>query len=342
MSWLSNLTISPISLKLKDHKEGFLDKGNRNIYAPSQDWFAPAIQKSSSVEDSLSFVMTSLKKKLEFIQKLQANLCELSESDFDAVTDLSRQVRVLKTSLELRLGVLDVDRPGAWFRETLNDNAGPFKQTSLKDPVMQKYDPYDVQNVKSQINTCWRQHKILDHTLMASGMCLWRRLLQCNSKFHQIQHVKVGEDLFNLMAVPAELSAEIDSPILRQFLLNVSTKLSQLRTELNSCYSLLWSKCILLWEKQNEDNRTRPYREHARKTRDEFKRKRESRVLSKKDQRRQNALSFMGFEELPTKEALRAKYLQLAKNYHPDLQGGCEEKFKILSESYRELSGCLI
>ncbi len=48
------------------------------------------------------------------------------------------------------------------------------------------------------------------------------------------------------------------------------------------------------------------------------------------------AKEFFGFSSTPTKEELKKRYKELAKIYHPDLNGGDEEKMKLLNE-YRDI-----
>jgi len=50
----------------------------------------------------------------------------------------------------------------------------------------------------------------------------------------------------------------------------------------------------------------------------------------------QEAKEFFGFNTTPSKEDIKRKYKELAKIYHPDLNGGNEEKMKKLNE-YRDI-----
>ena len=50
----------------------------------------------------------------------------------------------------------------------------------------------------------------------------------------------------------------------------------------------------------------------------------------------QEAKDFFGFIQTPTKDDIKRKYKELAKIYHPDLNGGDEEKMKKLNE-YRDI-----
>ncbi|WP_418185434.1 J domain-containing protein [Aliarcobacter vitoriensis] len=48
------------------------------------------------------------------------------------------------------------------------------------------------------------------------------------------------------------------------------------------------------------------------------------------------AKEFFGFTTNPTKEEVKKRYKELAKQYHPDLNGGDDEKMKKLNE-YRDI-----
>ena len=50
----------------------------------------------------------------------------------------------------------------------------------------------------------------------------------------------------------------------------------------------------------------------------------------------QEAKDFFGFSQTPSKEDIKKRYKELAKLYHPDLNGGDEEKMKKLNE-YRDI-----
>ena len=50
----------------------------------------------------------------------------------------------------------------------------------------------------------------------------------------------------------------------------------------------------------------------------------------------EDAKAFFSFKDRPTKDEIKKRYKELAKIYHPDLNGGDEEKMKQLNE-YRDI-----
>jgi len=50
----------------------------------------------------------------------------------------------------------------------------------------------------------------------------------------------------------------------------------------------------------------------------------------------EEAKNFFGFSQNPNKEEIKKRYKELAKKYHPDLNGGNDEKMKKLNE-YRDI-----
>ena len=50
----------------------------------------------------------------------------------------------------------------------------------------------------------------------------------------------------------------------------------------------------------------------------------------------QEAKSFFGFNDLPTEQELKKKYRELAKKYHPDINGGDDEEMQKLNH-YRDV-----
>lgn len=309
-------------------------------YLPIQDWFFPAVEKDASVKESLLAVRKNLSMKLDFMTKLTDNLCGLSQSDFDAVTDLWNRTRILKTTLEVRLGVLNAERPGGWFREAMFESAGPFQTKTLRDPVFTEYETKLYPKMREQIQKCWRGCLELDDRYARPGDSLWRKLLAYNALFNKIAQVKINKvSTLNLNKVPHELPNELDSPLIRQFLLNVAARLSKLRSELNECYSMLWKSSTNLWRVQMDEFQEGGGSSYSNSSREHFRERRQQKYcLTGKDLARNRALEFMRFSEMPTASDLRSKYIALAKQYHPDLLGGSEERFKKLSEAYRILS----
>jgi len=50
----------------------------------------------------------------------------------------------------------------------------------------------------------------------------------------------------------------------------------------------------------------------------------------------QKAKDFFGFTHSPTKEEIKKRYKELARKYHPDINGGNDEKMKELN-NYRDI-----
>lgn len=48
----------------------------------------------------------------------------------------------------------------------------------------------------------------------------------------------------------------------------------------------------------------------------------------------EKAVDILGILTRTTKKELKEKYLKLSKKYHPDVEGGSEEKFKEIKEAY--------
>lgn len=320
------------------------------------DWFLPAIVSNGDVRECLNEVIKSEQFRIQFVSILQTNLCAYKGKSSDSITELRSRVLQLKNTLNFRLGMLTPERHGAWFRESFRPKSGPFASTILSEPIFANYDATQVDHLQHTIAESWRERRLKAMPFTPSGPCIWLILLDLNQLHEQMLTMGRPFQDLRLDQLPDQLPPSLATPSLIAFLNKVREAIIQARVELDECYELLWPASQKLWDWQRRQQQTQKAQQtqqtirHERvksttyqKTADDIRhqfRERRSQV------KRQTiytpadltALRFMKFEEMPDREDLRKRYLEMARTLHPDKQGGNEDQFKQLTRSYAHLN----
>ena len=310
------------------------------------DWFLSAILKDGSVGESLQEVERELRDKLLFVETLRHQIGEAAPSKVDTISEISARITTLENTLKFRLSILNPVRKGAWFRPSVSTSAGPFGVHLLEEPVFALFDERSVDRVKHGLMKCWKARNLVDYPLKATETCLWKTLLSLNFELHAAGNLGRWPRLDKL---PEELPPEFESRSLRAFLVNVKAEYMTAAQRLDDCYDSLFRASARFWlamtssmrneavydDEQYDGHRT------AEKLRQEFRSRRGSPTLKRpmgKSTQDIEALSFMGFDDFPELEALRQRYHSLARDMHPDREGGSEARFKLLAKCYRHLT----
>ncbi|MGE0173448.1 MAG: J domain-containing protein [Oligoflexales bacterium] len=305
-----------------------------------EDWFAPVLVGDDSVEECLQRVIRSQSLRVQFTECLRRNLCFYKGRSTDSVTEIRRRAKELHNTLTFRLGMLSGERQGAWFRETPKVGASPFSSGILPEPVFNRYELGNVDRVQAALESSFKERKIFPIPFSEQGPSLWLTLLELNCGLEQVCALDKPFESLRFNSLPANLPEGLRSPLLEKFLHNVKTHVLHAQTEIAKCYEILWEGSCKLWDFQRAQLKRQAqqetYKERASHIRDELRKRRSTLPRFKKAD--YEALRFMQFEDLPTKAELKKRYIDLAKKWHPDLQGGNEEKFKLLSVSYAQLS----
>jgi len=342
--------------------------GNNSSQSPPNqsgiwDWFLPAIETQGSVGACLDAVTADLHAKSSFISALRAGLVGKKTDGTDAITEMSSRVKSLENTLRFRLGMLQADRPGAWFRAPVSQTTGPFATSLIPEAVFAEYADASVDEVRRKLLRSWIDATDQNLPFKHQTPCLWRTVLQMNAELERINRLPSPWEGLRLDQMPEALPEVLESRILRAFLIKVKAELVSVRARLDACYQQLVVASEALWNVQREAERAKEreqsraqareqtreqagrWRDQAAETRDEFRKRRQSAQKERAQEARQSvrtsgdleALRYMGFEKLPSADELRQRYLFLAKTYHPD-RGGSEDKFKMLTRAYRQLS----
>ena len=318
-----------------------MEKGDHmNPLAPNRDWFLPAIEHSGGVRDSLGAVTVVLHEKADFIKALQTSLCSYQGKSSDSITELARRVHEFDTTLNFRLGMLVPSRPGAWFRENMNQGAGPFGTSVLSEPVFAHYKPEKVQDLKAKIQRSFLEKKVLTLPFDQVEPCLWLTLLSLNACWAEIDGLGGGFEAMSLSKMPESLPERLKSPALLAFLDKVRESLLDVGKDLDDCYSKLWGASCDFWDfqrsslKQNRHTRGQRKSHSTRQTREPPNQT--GRLDGARSVHDLRALQFMDFVDFPDRKDLRQRYLSLAQKFHPD-RGGSEKQFQKLTQSYAHL-----
>jgi hypothetical protein len=250
--------------------------------------------------------------------------------------------------LRFRLGILRPERPGAWFRAPAATSTGPFASAVIEAPVFALYDPSETEAVSKQLLDLWHARAAGPLPFKEATPNLWGSLLELNAAWTAL--VKVPEPFahLSLAELPDGLPKAIDSRALRAFLLNVRSEVLSTRARLDQAFDELRRASERFWTYQIEQERRfrgrhggteRPrVNPTADSVREEFKRRRQTTaVLPPLSSGDREAMRFMGFDDVPTSDALRQRYLSMAKRLHPDREGGSDTAFKMLSSAYSHL-----
>lgn len=302
----------------------------------------PAILSEGDVHESLGEVIRAEQYKLAFVAALQTNLCAYRGRSSDSLTELRKRVRQLETTLNFRLGMLAPERQGAWFRESARQKSGPFPGNILGEPVFAMYEAADAERLRQLVSESWRERKVKALPFKPSAPCLWLTLLELNQACEQIMVLGKPFQEFRLEVLPAELPPRLAAPSLVAFLTKVRELALLTREELDRCYAVLWQASCRFWDFQ-KTSAPRPraahqYQRTADDLRERFReRRRETRLQPLLTPVDLQSLRLMRFEELPEKAVLRQRYRELAREWHPDRNGGDDERFKDLTKAYTHL-----
>ncbi len=307
------------------------------------DWFVGAIHFDGLVKDSLKFVIDQLEKKQNFVAQLQRKLCS-GGRDSDRLTHMGREVKELENTLRFRLGILQPERPASWFRTIQRKDFGPFRSPMLVAPVFGDYKLEQVKKVQADIKLAWGNCQTSLLPFDGTRGSLWHILLAKREELSRLTAFEHPFDGLKLENLPEELPSDFESRSLRAFLINVRNEYLSIVDRLQLCYDQLWSASERLWRyqetliRQSDSDRSRKQRtSRQQQGTNGAQRKPFSRELGTA-YADILAMRYMGFDEKPDDEGLKKRYREMAKKYHPDREGGSEERFKKLTEAYRRLS----
>lgn len=320
-----------------------------------KDWFAPTMASRGTVADSLHASELKLNAKLAFLNHLRQHLQPDTRSQYDTVTELQLHTKKLEKSLEYRLGLLNADRPGAWFRDFVVLKNQPFSKGILTEPVISTYELEDIEQIKSDLKRSFSTSQQFGKVRNFSS-CLWLSLINLKIRHQSLLKPSVKFKNFNFYNYNG-LPEDIQSPSLFSFINNIAASLRTTETILDQCYDRLYDSSSKLWVNQKKAaelyqrvNSPNYFEETARKVRSNFQKRRKTQHGSSYQQKFKRlfsnaeikALDYFGFKVFPDMETLRKSYHALAQKLHPDMsQQNSEDHFRTLVANYNILKDAI-
>ncbi|RZA13473.1 MAG: hypothetical protein EOP10_29665 [Proteobacteria bacterium] len=289
------------------------------------DWFGSALngKESQNVSSGLTQLVEQEESRLMFAKALKHALANPIPHAPDRIALLHDDIRTLEKTLRLRLSMLPLDRPQAWFRTSPPMDKSPIASTSWHDPIFLAFEESHAQTVKKVLPELFAAKYIASKDY-DPGFSLWGRLLKMNLKLHQLNHLPAPFTDIALEDMPDAIPDELLTPALAQYGAQLAARIKACQKDLEACYGYLWSR--------SESFLVALHVQHlARQSRSGI-----ATPGSRKLSPLEEALKFMSFSRLPNIDDLRTRYRTMAQTMHPDL-GGTEERFKLLSVHYQAL-----
>lgn len=329
----------------------------------SFDWFEPALQGSGSLAAGFERVIAMEECKLQFVRCLKAAVLSPVPHAPDRIALLHQDVKVLDQTLQLRLGMLAMDRPQAWFRHSPATERGPFAATVYEEPIFTRFEEQRAVSIRHLLPELWRTGQLSCEAYDPSNS-VWGRLLLLKKKFAQLNQLPHPFADLTLDELPEALPDELQSPSLQQYTAQLNQRMRGCFRDLEGCFQMLWARSesfLYALHLQHLSARARASQENGKGRGEGAAREGASRGrqdpgkargerTSRAGAARESepkvpsalvaALQFMNFAATPPFSELRARYRIMAHSLHPD-RGGDENKFKLLTQHYQEILSTL-
>jgi hypothetical protein len=292
------------------------------------DWFAVAVSSKESrhLSSGLFQLVEQEESRLLFAKALKEALGNPIPHAPDRIALLHDDIRTLDKTLRLRLSMLPLDRPQAWFRTSPPTDKSPIASTSWHDPVFLAFEESRAQIIRKVLPELWSA-KYVASSDYDPGFSLWGRLLKMNLKLHRLNHLAPPFSDIALEDMPEAIPDDLLTPSLALYGEHLAERIKACRKDLQACFDYLWSRSESFLAALHVQNLSRRSREGFSDD--------PSRV-SPKGNPLAEALHFMSFHRLPHFDDLRRRYRTMAQVLHPD-RGGSEDRFKLLNLHYRVL-----
>jgi|GEM_PF-4462357 hypothetical protein len=300
----------------------------------NQDWFEPALYGNGSWTSGLDRVLCIEESKLQFVRCLKSILCNTIPHAPDRITILQQDVKMLEHTLQLRLGILAMDRPQAWFRHSPATERGPFSAAVFEDPIFSRFEESRAVAIRHVLPELWRSRQVSCSEYDPSAS-LWGRLLLLNKRWAQLNQLPPPFGDVFVDELPEALPDDLSSPALIQFGALLAQKIKACQRDLEVCYQQLWCRSesfLYALHIQHLSHKARKQQSHQQSSQSRH----ESRPRSPFSQAVEESLRFMNFGSMPSFTDLKQRYRTMAHHLHPD-KGGNEERFKLLTYHYQQL-----
>ncbi len=300
------------------------------------DWFASALDgmEGTNVTSGLDRLVREEETRLLFAKAMKSALANPIPHGPDRIALMLEDIRTLDKTLRLRLNMLPLDRPQAWFRTSPPTDRSPIASTSWHDPIFLAFEESSADAVRRALPLLWNE-KRLSSELYDPGFSLWGRLLKMNVALQKLNSLPPPFPDILLEDLPDAIPDDYQTPTLEVFGTLLSSRIKQCQRELKACYTFLWQRSepflASLYVRHLSDLAKRGQSFGSR-----FSGQESEKVPKRKLSPLEEALAFMNFNRLPNIDDLRHRYRSMAQALHPD-RGGSEDHFHALSLHYQAL-----
>ncbi len=305
-----------------------------------RDWFAPVVGEGLSVVQSLEVLDTDLNRRLAFVRCMRHSLWD-QNAQVDSLSSLKMRAERVTHTLNARLGIMDPSRPAAWFRPASTGSFGIFTRDMIADPMLPSYDVRELDRVEENVRRAWadRAENVRGWPVTPS---VWGRLFALNHEFDA--RMKFAEPFagIRLDTLPEKLPEDLSTPVLRGYLTNVRANLAEVRQMLDGIFGRIFLASEKMWLHQRKLAKSEPQPAgpqqwaEARRIRDDLRARREAqRTTYRYSNTISAALEALRLDRMPSDEQeLRRRYLELARELHPDRNEGRDDEFKQIAQAY--------
>jgi len=305
-----------------------------------RDWFAPVVGEGLSVIQSLDVLDADLSRRLAFVKCLRRSLWD-QEGQIDSLSSLKSRAERITHTLNARLGITDPARPAAWFRPASTGSFGIFTRDMIADPMLPAYDLRELDRIEESVRRAWaeRSETVRGWPVTPS---VWGQLFALNHEFDT--RMKFAEPFsgMRLDTLPEKLPEDLSTPILRGYLTNVRANIAEVRQILDGVFGRIFLASEKMWLHQRKlaKSETQPAGPQqwaeAKRIRDDLRARREAqRTTFRYSSTISAALDALRLDRMPADEhELRRRYLELARELHPDRNEGRDDEFKKVAQAY--------
>jgi hypothetical protein len=225
-----------------------------------------------------------------------------------------------------------------WFAPVIKTTALPFMETQIADaePVCLRVEPIRIKALQLDLKTAWLKGSSFVADWAGRGSCLWLRVLAFNQEMNELSNLSGPFSDLSFQDLPESLPDELYSRSLVVFLSRIKGAFLACRKDLDRFFDRLWVMSDPAFNKifsQACREKSDQYRTNMQfhKSRQYATGQEEVPPII------QLSLQFMGFKAMPSSQELRRRYREMARRYHPDVEGGSDEKFQMMLEHYNRL-----
>lgn len=301
-----------------------------------QDWFITALNEDRL--EGLNGLKACLEKRLSLVSALEQ---AFNSENQDRLETTKNNIRSIEYTLNFRLGILRPERPAAWFRSPTTTSPGPFSGPLLAEPIFLNYDLSELEFLEEGLTLAWKKRDPRLIPFKDLSRCLWRTLISTAAELEELHRLPSPYQNLRFEDLNGKLAPDLQCDSIDVFLSELIRDLNEMTAQIEQCFEILFRSSKKLWDYQRQQRQhfNRRGASQANDVRAEFRKRRQARTFKPATNHLDTqSLQFMGFDDFPSANSLRTRYLELAKKFHPDTISGSEVAFQQLNQAYSHLN----